>query len=235
MTLAPKSTAVMAQRAPGSVDSDDELTALYRQLDYFPTPPWAARAGAELIQRLDPAAASVWECACGAGHMAEPLLEYFSVFASDVHPHGYGEVIDFLSDDADAVRDDIDWIVTNKPFKPAGDFLTRALRRARRGVALLLRVQFLEGVGRYPLLYGSEPMTAFAPFSERVPMVLGKWDPEASTATAYAWFLWMKGAEPMPVQPIGPGTRDRLWRADDAARFGAKGDAPLLSMMGERC
>lgn len=233
MTIAPSSPAVMAQRAPGTVDSDDAQTALYRQLDYFPTPPWAARAGGELITRLDPEARTVWECACGAGHMAAPFEDYFEqVFASDIHRHRYGATIDFLSDYADDRR--WDWIATNPPFKPAGEFLTLAMQRARRGVALLLRVQFLEGVGRYPLLYGDQPMTAFAPFSERVPMVLGKWDPEASTATAYAWFVWMKGADPLPVQPIGPGTRDRLWRADDAARFGWSADAPLLSMMGEK-
>ena len=36
-------------------------------LDYFPTPPWAARAGGELIRRLDPPARTCWEPACGDG------------------------------------------------------------------------------------------------------------------------------------------------------------------------
>ena len=40
------------------------------ELDYFPTPPWAARAGGELIKQIDPAAGSCWEPACGEGHMA---------------------------------------------------------------------------------------------------------------------------------------------------------------------
>jgi hypothetical protein len=48
------------------------------ELDYFPTPPWAARAGAELIKRLDPAARSCWEPACGQGHMAHGLADYFA-------------------------------------------------------------------------------------------------------------------------------------------------------------
>lgn len=234
MTAASGSTAVMARRSAADVESDDAATALYRQLDYFPTPPWAARAGAELILRLDPEARSVWECACGAGHMAIPFADYFErVYASDVHGHGHGEVRDFLAEDRGFDIPRWDWIATNPPFKPAADFLTRALDRARRGVALLLRVQFLEGVGRYPLLYGDRPMTALAPFSERVPMVLGRWDPAASSATAYAWFVWIKGAAPMPPQPIGPGTRERLWRPDDAARFGWAADAPMLAMMGE--
>ena len=72
-------TAVMAQRA--RVDPDD--------LDFFPTPPWAARAGGVLIKTLDPLAVTCWEPACGGGHMALPLSEYFDdVSISDIHDHG---------------------------------------------------------------------------------------------------------------------------------------------------
>ncbi|WP_374649070.1 hypothetical protein [Rhizorhabdus sp.] len=235
MNAANRSAAVMAQRAPGDVEGDDALRALYRRLDYFPTPPWAARAGAELIRRLDPEARTVWEPACGEGHMAEPFRTYFpTVFASDIHPHGYGEVIDFLDHDiaADGGNLQFDWIASNPPFIAAPDFIRIAQRRTKRGVAMLLRLSFLEGSGRFDVLWGDEPLTVLAPFSERVSMVLGQWDPQAGLATAYAWFIWIKGAAPMPPQPIGPGTRARLWLPDDAARFGAKTDAPLLAAMG---
>jgi hypothetical protein len=40
-----KDAAVMAARAPDQVEADDARTALYRKLEYFPTPPWAARPG----------------------------------------------------------------------------------------------------------------------------------------------------------------------------------------------
>jgi hypothetical protein len=223
----------MAQRAPDLVEGDDPLTAIYRQLDFFPTPPWAGRAIGELIKSLDPEAASVWEPACGQGHMAVPLSEYFLVFASDVYPHGFGSVIDFLADEDDDPSQGVDWIVSNPPFKAAADFIRIALKRARRGVAMLLRFQFLEGAGRYQLLYGGDtPMTVFAPFIERVPMALGKWDPELSSATGYGLFVWMKGAAPMPIRPFPPGTRDRLWRSDDPANFAHEREAPLLSAMG---
>lgn len=221
------STAVMARRAAADIEADSELQALYRKLDFFPTPPWATRAGAELIRRQDPAAEVVWECACGEGHMAVPLGEYFDVIASDVHPHGFGDVIDFLAPDADMA---CDWIVTNPPFRVAGDFLRHGLVRARRGVALLLRLPFLEGAERYHLLHGEQPLTFCAPFSERVPMALGRWDPELSSATAYAWFVWDKQGQPMPIQPIGPGTRARLSRQDDAARFAMKAAMPLFDL-----
>lgn len=226
------SAAVMAQRAPAQVEGDEPRTALFRRLDYFPTPPWAARAGAEVLRLLDPKAGSIWEPACGEGHMAAALAESFQVYASDIHPFGYGAEIDFLSEATAPVEGwQPDWIVTNPPFRTAADFLRLGLRRASRGVALLLRLQFLEGGARYRLLFGPEPLTRFAVFSERVPMTLGKWDPQASTASGYAWFFWMKGAAPMPPIGIPPGTRDRLWRPDDAPRFGCKREAGLLGAM----
>lgn len=233
MTLAPSSPAVMAQHAPAEVDADDELTALYRKLNFLPTPPWAARAMAEAILALDPQARTVWECACGQGHMAEPFAEYFEVFASDIYPHGYGQVIDFLDPANVGTVGEFDWIASNPPFDKAAEFIELGLQRAQRGVAMLLRLQFLETGGRYELLYGAQPMTALAPFIERVPMHLGRWEPKGGSATAYAVFLFIKGADPLPIRPIPPGTKARLTRPGDAARFGVKHDAPLLAAMGE--
>lgn len=214
-------SAVMAMRAP--TDPAD--------LDYFPTPPWAARAGGELIKRLDPQARSCWEPACGEGHMAHGLADYFDwMRASDVHPYRSGQtVFDFLGPIASPWGESLDWIVTNPPFNRAVDFVRIGHQRARRGVAMLVRLAFLEGVKRHQLLYGEHPVTVVAPFSERVPMVKGRWDPEASSATAYAWFIWIKGIPPGPrLEPIGPGTRKRLQREGDLALFGLGGDAGLL-------
>ena len=119
-------------------------------LDYFPTPPWATRA---LIERAFPQASlsmptSVWEPACGEGHMAEVLTDYAAtVIASDIFDYGYGDVLDFFN-----VTDPpgVDWIITNPPFeKKAEAFVLRALELAPVGVAMLVRLQWLEGVGRY--------------------------------------------------------------------------------------
>jgi hypothetical protein len=71
-------------------------------LDYFPTPPWATRA---LFRHVLPALGidairSVWEPACGEGHMAAVIAEFTSaVIASDIFDHGYGNAShDFLYD-----------------------------------------------------------------------------------------------------------------------------------------
>lgn len=248
----------MADRARGEIASDDARQALHRRLEYFPTPPWAARAGGELINELDPPTEGrgwwCWEPACGEGHMAYGLADHFAlVHATDIHDHGgelqNGPPIDFLSPEADLI-DQCDWIVTNPPFAKAAEFVQAGLRRARRGVAILARTQLMESAARFPLFFphlsgapcGTAALYAFAPFMERVPMALGGWDPKGSTATAYAWFIWMQpgAAADMShrtrrlinlrpeIWPIAPGTRERLTRPDDARRFGRKADAPLL-------
>lgn len=236
---------VMADRARGEVETDDAQRALYRKLEFFPTPPWAGRAGGELIQRIDPGPWWAWEPACGQGHMAHGLGDYFErVLATDIHAHGpfqHGDPVDFLADDADRFGA-TDWIVTNPPFVPAAQFVEVGLRRAARGVAILARASWYETIGRYGLFYGDTRLTLYAPFFERVPMTLGEWKPDASTATAYAWFVFMhprvlpdwmrqlRAVDPLfaVTTGIAPGTRERLTRPDDARRFAVRAPAPLF-------
>lgn len=238
--------AVMADHAPAEVAADDPQRALWRRLEFFATPPWATRAGAELVKRLDPGASWVWDPCCGQMTMADPLAEYFDqVHATDIHPHTdrqHGAPLDFLSPAADAV-DQADWIFANPPFKPAAEFVRLGLKRARRGVAIFARSGWLETLGRYELFYGAgAALSVEAVFFERVALQLGPWDPEASTATPYSWFLffkpeiapWWLGAvrtglgEASVTVPIPPGTCARLTRSDDARRFGVAKAMPLF-------
>ena len=159
-------------------------------LDDFPTPPWATRALLEhIVGTTALARMTCLEPACNRGFMAEPLREYFQeVTASDVFDYGYGEVTDFIG--GSYADRSYDWVITNPPFKLAEGFFFEAKRVARRGVALLTRTVFLESVGRYHSLFSKFPPTTFAQFTERVPMVKGRLDEKASTATGYAWLVW---------------------------------------------
>jgi len=185
--------------------------------------------------------------------MAHGLGPYFQhVRATDIHDHGWeGQhfTAAFLGPEAD-VYEPVDWIVTNPPFGLAADFVRVGLQRARRGVAILARTTFFESAGRFHLFFGNgvpgaHALYAVAPFFERVPMTLGRWDPKASTATAYAWFVWMQPGAAADMShatrrllslrpeawPIAPGTRERLSRPEDARGFGAVGAAPLLEAL----
>jgi hypothetical protein len=176
------SHAVMAQR----VEARDSL-------DDFPTPPWATRALVEHVLGNKEALKSMscLEPACGAGHMAKVLREYFAeVRCSDIHPYGYGDIVEFVRTPHEA--NSVEWVITNPPFKLAEDFIRKSLNIARSGVAMLTRTVFIESVGRYERLFRDTPPTKFAQFTERVPMVKGRLDRKASTATGYGWIVWEK-------------------------------------------
>jgi len=208
-----RSHAVMAQRA----EPNDSL-------DFFPTPPWATRALCEwlLVVGAPIRSQRVWEPACGAGDMARPLGEYFAdVWASDVHDYGYGQVRDFLWPGHD---EPVDWIVTNPPFRLAQQFAVKAIAEAREGLALLVRTAFLECANRYDGsgpkgdgvgLFAKTPPTDILQFVDRVPMFKGRLDPTGSTATAYCWLVWRKGAPRGTHFDWLPPCRRRLERPDD--------------------
>lgn len=208
-------------------------------LDYFPTPPWATRALLEHVVGLDVGDMVAWEPAAGSGHMSDVLGERFMVvYASDVHDYGRGysdgsgyAVGSFVGEGPDVVRvpcEHVDWIITNPPFKLAMEFAERALDVARVGVALLVRSVWSEGRERYERLFSKRPPSIVAAFSERVPMVKGRWDPQATTATAYSWYVWRKHHPVLPGRPvtlfewIPPGCRAHLTYGGDVKKFAGR-------------
>ncbi len=190
-------------------------------LDDFPTPPWATRALMEHVINDMNLGLTCLEPACGAGHMANVLAEYFSALeASDVADYGYGIAEDFLS--ASYEDSQFDWIITNPPFGLAEQFAIKALRTSRLGVALLVRTVFIESVGRYERLFKRQPPTLFAQFVERVPMVRGRLDAKASTATGYSWLVWSKSAVVDPTLVWIPPCRRQLEKCGDYPADGCK-------------
>lgn len=216
-------------------------------LDYFPTPPWATRALCEhvlfdagdyashLFEDFDGTkphpedSLTCWEPACGEGHMVHPLSEYFrDVIGTDVHDYGKGFAVGSfigIGPDRTIVRfagKKPDWIITNPPFKIAAEFIERALQEARVGVAMFCRSVFIESEQRFKL-FQKHPLTIYAPFAERVCLTKGRWEPKGSTATSYAWFVWMKAGDlrwPRVVL-IPPGRKRALTKMSDIARFAA--------------
>jgi type I restriction-modification system DNA methylase subunit len=160
----------------------------------FPTPPWATRALLKHV--LIPQAHSqhtVLEPACGRGHMAKTLSEYFhKVTAFDIADYGYKRALqtrDFLEYRRNKLSL-FDWVITNPPFNKAEKFVHNAVLLSRVGAAIFIRSTFAESVGRYERLFQMTPPTTVAQFSERVVLHKGKLSPKGSTATAYCWMVW---------------------------------------------
>lgn len=199
-------------------------------LDLFCTPPWATRALLEYAMptpKSEMQLMTCWDPCAGHGHMSEVLWEYFgAVHSSDVFDYGGGyHVGSFVGVGPDVAQhpgSSPSWIVMNPPFNLAEEFVARALDEAVGGVAVLIRTTWLETHGRYDNLFSKRPPTTVALFAERVPMVKGRWDPQASTATAYCWIIWnlarasRKGTR---LIWIPTGTRAKLTRVDDVKRF----------------
>lgn len=199
-----RSHAVMAQRHEPLDSADD-----------FPTPPWATFA--LLHHLLGTTALKPMTClepACGRGHMAKVLKEFFvDVTASDLHDYGYGAIRDFINEPYP--DGSYDWVITNPPFKAAEEFIQHALRVARVGVAILGRTNLLESKRRYENIFIPHPVTTFAPFVERVPIVKGRLDAKATTATSYAWYVWLKIASSLDRLHQIPPCRKELERPGD--------------------
>ena len=221
MTGQNRSTAVMERR----VEAHDSL-------DDFPTPPWATRAILELLavkHGLDLSALSVREPCANRGYMVRPLVEQFgTVLAGDVHDYGYGFAVQDYLFGPDSDFDPTDWTFINPPFRLALEFVLRALRLSKAGVVIIVRTAFLEGVERFGSLFSVRPPWLHAVHVERVPMVKGRVDPEASTATSYSWLIWRNDtAERLPTEWIAP-CRRRLERPGDYFQFDADAAAQAV-------
>ncbi|MBX3480103.1 MAG: hypothetical protein KF842_06860 [Caulobacter sp.] len=236
--LAPATRQAMPPPAPSPVYRRAALMSAHRvspvdDADFYPTPPWGARAGAELVQALDPGGWTAADPCCGAGHMVHGLADYFPrVIGSDLYAYDGNPLFDFVG--GTAYPRAVDWFFFNPPFNRLAEFIETGLAQARRGVACLMRVAGLETTGRFDLMHGAGGHDVFAPFAERLPMHKGRWEPEGSSAAFYAWHVWTKpcvglvkpvllGAPRAVTVPIGPGTRTRLTRDSDAVLFGVRG------------
>jgi hypothetical protein len=197
-------------------------------LDDFPTPPWGGRAWAERVVGVEALQGKTcWEPAANRGYLVHGLKDYFGhIVGSDVFDYGFGyPVFDFLSMRDALLRTDLpidftpDWIVTNPPFNALLEFVLIALELARVGVAMFCRTQCLEGGDRYESVYRPHSdCWCFSQFVERISLVRGTVDPDASRPNAYGWLtIWKEPMAPafLLARRHIPPCRAQLERAGD--------------------
>lgn len=145
--------------------------------------------------------ASIWEPACGDGAIVLPLRAAgYEVYASDLVARGCPNSVsghDFLM--PFKVLENIDGVVTNPPFKLAAEFIEKSLTIAPY-VAMLLRLNFLEGTGRRSL-FAINPPARIHVSSRRLPMMhRDGWEgPRSTSTTCFAWFVWDASHKGEPV------------------------------------
>ena len=161
--------------------------------DFYATPPEATRALLE-AETLD---GIIWDPACGDGAICEVARNEYNrnVIFSDLHDRGYhfSAPKDFLA----VTRTELNaWselasvnIVTNPPFKLAAEFIEQALYLGVDKACFLLRLQFLEGQRRAPLL---KKLARVHVFSKRIPRMHNpNWTGKKTTSLiAFAWFVY---------------------------------------------
>lgn len=202
-----RSSAVMQQRQEAQDSLDD-----------YPTQPWGTRALIEhVIKAKGLPLGTVWEPCCNRGYMARPLAEYFDrVHATDIFDYDFDGMAaqeDFIFPTTVAPHP-MDWVIGNPPFRLAEEFIAKGREIARVGCAMLVRSAFVESVGRYDRLFRDAPPTFVAQFVERPPLVKGRVDPDAASATAYCWMVWVRDMPPQPIVWIPP-CRKQLERPGD--------------------
>jgi hypothetical protein len=184
-------------------------------LDDFPTPRWATRAALPFLGIGRPA--RILEPCCGRGDMVAVLKEkYPYVQGCDIKDYGYGFAVEDALNCPDAVLSHYDAVITNPPFKIAEELILKWLG-AGLNVAVLVRTVFLESEGRHDRLFVPHPPSFVYQYAERVPMVRGRRDRKATTATAYAWVVWLDGGGVDDLTELRwiPPSRKLLERDDD--------------------
>lgn len=164
--------------------------------DFYATDP---RMAEELCKHVE--LVNVWECACGAGHLAKVFERYGLLGrATDIVDRGYGESgVDFLLQTEQWNGD----IVTNPPYKYAREFVEHALRLVRDGslVCMFLKLTFLEGQGRRGVFERYPPSNVIVSVKRVQCAKNGDFEkyPLTGSAAAYAWFIWQKGYKGEPI------------------------------------
>lgn len=172
------------------------VSGVRQESDYYATDPRAV----DMLVKADYVHLQnkIWEPCCGEGYLSKRLIEYgYDVYSSDILDYGFGDVKDFMMCESSWDGD----IITNPPYKQALPIINHAISLCKDGstVAMFLKLLWLES---------KERGEWFKKFPPKYVMVCrgrincareGRFDEYASSAVAYAWFVWEKGYTGDPV------------------------------------
>jgi hypothetical protein len=169
-------------------------------LQWFPTPAWATE---ELLKRTPEISLrdSILECCSGALNIAKVLAKNGSrtVCTNDIDGNR----------DADSYYDaaqslswleigGFDWVISNPPFNRAKEILPLALANCNIGIAMLLRLSYLEPcLNRIQWLQANPPKRVIV-----LPRISFTGDGRTDRVTA-CWVIW-GNVEARPLEIVAP-------------------------------
>jgi hypothetical protein len=161
--------------------------------DFYATNPISVRS---LLQVYPFKEQLVWEPACGTGNISRVLKEAgHKVFSTDLIDRGYGDgTMNFLQQ-MKLPQDQIDYIITNPPYKWAEQFLEQAMNLLHEGNCYIafLPITFLEGKKRYELYKKYPPSDVYIFSSRQGCSSKGEFEFDNGGARCYCWIIWQKG------------------------------------------
>lgn len=163
------------------------MSSKRRSYDWYPTPGYATR---RLVDHatID---GTVLEPCVGAGDISNMLQQYSlanKIIRNDVDPMREAEFhMDARLPETWAAFPPCDWVVTNPPFSVASEIVPLAYDHAGIGMALLLRLSYLEPCkGRGAWLAAYPPLSLFV-----LPRISFTGDGRHDSVTC-AWMVWDK-------------------------------------------
>jgi hypothetical protein len=168
-------------RRLGKTGNPGRATLKDRADDSYDTPAVAVHALLK-VETLPPC---IWEPAAGTGSITNILRAAgHIVMSTDIR-----EGVDFLMEYRAPIG--CECIVTNPPYKLVDKFVRHAIDLVPM-VVMLLRFNFLEGVGRSDIV--DRHLARVHLFRNRLPMMHRKdWaGPRTSSMVAFAWFVWLR-------------------------------------------
>ena len=157
--------------------------------DFYPTP--AALLDPLIMRDRQHIATGVWEPACGDGAICKILERYdIPALGTDLVDRGYGMPrVDFLMENKRP--DAFDAMITNPPFRLWKEFAEHATSLRIPYIALLGRLQLLEGK-RISALFKKTNLSRVMVSAGRVNMLPpGAEDKGHNGMIAWAWFVWV--------------------------------------------
>lgn len=186
--------------------------------DFVPTPPYVTRA---LFKHVIPWVSfeapffSAWDPSAGMGHMLKPLTElvFKEVIGSDLVPRepAYPDLpeitqLDFLK----PTDQRADVIIMNPPYGQFNDFVRLGLERSNRVLAVLCRIQALEGQRRWESTYRTNPPSVVAVFADRIPFRVGRITSRTTKMFTHCWMVFEHGLEGSRLAWIPPTVQREL-------------------------